>query len=53
MFKRLFCNHDYEHFFITKDAKMGGKVVVKDGLNCGSSWICKKCGKTKTYISGF
>ena len=43
--------HDYEHFFLTKDAKMGG-YVVKDGLNCGSKWVCKKCGKVKTYSGG-
>jgi len=49
---KIFCKHDYEHFFITKDAKMGD-MVVKDGLYCGSKWTCNKCGKVKTYLLGF
>ena len=52
MFKRLFCRHVYKRFFITKDAKMGN-YIVKDGLGCGSKWVCEKCGKTKIYMYRF
>lgn len=56
--KRFFCNHEDEHFFLTKDGKMGSKIVLKEGLNVeglnvGSKWICKKCGRVKYYQYGF
>lgn len=51
--KRIFCIHKDNHFFLTKDVKMGNKVVIKNGLNTGSKWVCKKCGRVKYYHYGF
>jgi hypothetical protein len=51
LIKRLFCKHNYEHFFLTKDVKCG-EFVFKNGLLTGSKWHCIKCGKCKYYNSG-
>jgi RNase P subunit RPR2 len=49
--KKLFCKHDDDHSFLTKDAKIGDRII-KNSIQIGSKRICKKCGRVDYYYYG-